>query len=135
VKKSLRIQVSNDIKAAKKLWLPWWAVLAIMVIIVPIFPLFDHFGKLNMALPLFNCVSVFCLLIYLKWDLRRQPLFWAVIVLLVALHAALIWYIPWTSRWTPAVAIAVISSIDFCFMLWVLAVVELLLHRQAMTKS
>ena len=102
---------------------------------LPVIWLCDHFGRLSMSLPLLNCIGVFGLLIYLKWDLRRQPLFWAVIVLLVALHAVLTWYIPWTSRWVPAVAIAGISSIDFCFMLWILAAVEIVLGDQATVKS
>lgn len=125
----------NDIKAARKLWLPWWAVLTLMVIMAPIFPILDHFGKLNMALPLISCVTVLALLIYIKWGLRRQPLFWTMILLLALVHAVLIWYIPWTSRWVPALVTAGISSLDFYLMLWILVAIEMRLHERVTAKS
>jgi len=96
---------------------------------------FDRYGKLNMTLPVLNCAFVFGLLIYLKWDRRRQPLFWATVGVLVAVHALLIWYIPWTSNWVPAAAVATISSVDFCAMLWVLAVVEIFVGGQSTAKA
>jgi hypothetical protein len=135
MKRTISSQVRADIKAAKKIWLPWRVLLPLMVACIPVFMLFDHYGKLNMALPVLNCAGVFGLLIYLKWALRRQPLFWATVAVLVAVHILLIWYIPWTSKWVPAVAIAGISSIDFCLMLLALAAVETLLASQSTAES
>jgi hypothetical protein len=117
----------SDLKVAKSIWLPWPALLVLGVLCLAIVLVCDHFGRLEMSLPLYNCILVFGLLFYLKWGLRRHPLFWGVMAVLAMLHAFLIWYIPWTSQWVPALAIASISSIDFCFMLWVLAATEILL--------
>ena len=128
-------QFRNDLKTAKKIWLPWRLLLPLGVVFLGIIIVCDHFGRLNMSLPLINCLSVFGLLIYLKWGLRRRPLFWGIVSVLAVLHALLLWYIPRTSNWVPAVAIAGISSIDFCFMLWVLAAVEILLEGEEAAES
>ena len=135
MKRSVSRQVRTDIKAAKKIWLPWRVLLPSIVGCILVFMLFDHYGKLNMALPVLNCAAVFGLLIYLKWTLRRQPLFWATVAMLLAVHILLIWYIPWTLKWVPAVAIAGISSVDFCLMLWALAAVETLLASKSTVES
>ena len=86
-------------------------------------------------MPLLMSIALFSLFIYLKWGLRRQPLFWFVIAALGALHASLLWYIPWTSKWVPAAATAGVASIDLCLMLWILAAVEVLLGDRATAKN
>jgi len=128
-------QFRNDLKVARKLWLPWRLLLPLGVLFLAIIVVCDYFGRLNMSLPLINCLGVFGLLIYLKWELRGQPLFWGIVFVLAALHALLVWCIPWTSNWVPAAAIAGINSIDFCFMLWVLAAVEILLEGEEAAES
>jgi hypothetical protein len=129
-RRCIRMQVKTDIKAAKKLRLRWWAILALMACCIPVFVVFDHFDRLNMALPVLDCAGVLGLFIYLKWHLRRQVLFWTTMSLLAGLHALLIWYIPWTDKWVPAAAIAGIMSIDLCAMIWILAAIETLLGGQ-----
>ena len=120
---SISSEVKEDIKAARKLRLPWWGVLAWMAFCLPVIVLSDHFGRLNMSLPLLNCIGVFGFLIYLKADLREQTWFWLTLGFLVIIHAILIWYIPWTAKWVPALAIAVISTVDFGLMLWIIAAI------------
>jgi hypothetical protein len=117
----IRTEVREEIKAARRLWLPRWAVITLIVLSIPYSVLFDHFGGLNIALPLFVCLAAFGLVIYIRWDLRRRPWFWTTIAVLAGLHALLIWSIPWTSKWVPAAAFAGLSSLDFVLMLWVLA--------------
>lgn len=46
---------------------------------------------------------------------------------LAALHIPLVLFVPWTSRWVPAFAIAVIDSADFCVMIWIISIVEKLM--------
>ena len=133
--RSVSTQVRSDLKAARKLWLPWQLLLPLMALSFGACVVLDHYGMLNMTLPVLNCGFFFGLLIYLKWGLRGQPLFWATIAALAAIHAMLIWCIPWTSDWVPAAAIAVISSIDFAAMLWTLAAVEVLVGGQLRGKT
>jgi hypothetical protein len=131
MKHSIGNQFRNDVKAARKIWLPWRVLLPYAVLCLAVIIVCDRFGRLSMALPLLNCIAVFGLLIYLKWPLRRQPLFWTIVGVFAALHALLLWYLPWTSNWVPAAAIAGISSVDFCLMLWILIGVEALISREA----
>jgi hypothetical protein len=125
---SLGAKVRNDIKAAQKLRLPWWGVLSWMAFCLPVVWLCDHFGRLNMALPILNCIAVLCLLVVLRWKLRRHVWFRIAMPLIGALHALLIWYVPWTTKWVPALAIAAIDSADFCLILWVLSAVGRLME-------
>src|SRR6266700_7473154 len=102
--------IKNEIKAAKKIWLPWWAVLCLIFGGMPIPWLFDHFGRLDLMLPTWNSIAVLGLAIAVKWKLRRQVWFWITIAILAALHVPLILFVPWTTRWVPALAIALIDS-------------------------
>ena len=43
--------------------------------------------------------------------------------ILAALHVPLVLYVPWTTKWVPALAIAAIDSADFCVILAILSVV------------
>lgn len=124
-------QATNDIKAARKIWLPWRVLLPWMLFSLVVIVACDHFGKENMSVPLLTTIAMFGFFIYLKWRLRRQLLFWSTIAVLAAAHALLIWYIPWTSKWVPAAATAGVASIDLCLMLWVLAAVEVLVGGHA----
>ena len=131
MKNPIVTQATNDIKAARKIWLPWRVLLPWMVFSLVVILVCDHFGRMNISMPLLMSIGLFGFFIYLKWGLRRQPLFWTTIVGLATLHALLIWYVPWTSSRVPAAAVAGIASVDLCLMLWVLAAVEVLLRNQA----
>jgi hypothetical protein len=116
--------VKNDIKAAKKMpRLPWWGVLCIIIGGLPVVWLFDHFGRLNLFLPTFNSIAVLGLMLALKRKLWRHAWFWGTVAILAALHVPLILYVPWTTKWIPALAIAAIDSGDLIVMLAILAAV------------
>jgi hypothetical protein len=120
---SIASDVKSDIKAAKKMRLPWWGVLCIIIGGLPVVWLFDHFGELSLFLPIFNCVAVLGLMFVLKWRLRRHAWFWITMTVIMALHVPLILFVPWGTRWVPALAIAAIDSLDFCLILWILSFV------------
>ena len=128
-------QVSNDIKAARKIWLPWRVLLPWGIFCLAVIAICDHFGRLSMSMPLLMMIAVFGFFIYLKWELRRQPLFWSVIALLAVLHIGLVWSIPWSSDRVPTGALAGGGSIDLCLMFLLLAAVEVLLKGQATAKK
>jgi len=115
--------IKGDIKAAKKMRLPWWAVLCLLVFGMPLPWLFDHFGRLNLMLPIWNTVAVLGFVLALKWKLRWHAWFWGTMTILAALHVPLILFVPWGNRWIPALAIAAIDSADLILMLAILSVV------------
>jgi hypothetical protein len=131
---SLANDVKSDIKSAKKLCLPWWGVLCIIIGALPIYWLFDHFGRLNIALPILNVIAVLAFMLALKRKLWPHAWFWITMTVIAALHVPLILFIPWGTRWVPALAIAAIDSVDFCLILWILSVVGKLMGGQKATE-
>jgi hypothetical protein len=120
---STPLDVSNDIRAAKTIRLPWWGVLCIIVGSLPVYWLFDHFGRLSIALPVLNFILVVCFILFVKRRLLRRAWFWITMAVIVAVHVPLFMLVPWTTKWIPALLIAVIDSADFCLMLWIISAV------------
>jgi len=54
---------------------------------------------------------------------------------IAGLHLALLLFIPWTTKWVPAIAIGAIDSVDFCIALWILAVVGKLVQRSKASET
>jgi hypothetical protein len=116
--------VRGEIKAAKKLRMPGWVVVCLMIGTLLCIWLFDSFGKLDFVLPTMNTILVLGFLLVLKQKLWRLGWFWWTMAVIAALHVPLILFVPWTSRWVPALAIAAIDSLDFCLVIGILAVVR-----------
>jgi len=117
---SLASDVKNALTSAKRLRLPWWGVLCIIIGALPVYWLFDHFGRLNIALPILNVIAVLAFVLALMQKLRPHAWFWITMTVIAALHVPLILFIPWGARWVPALGIAAIDSLDFCLILWIL---------------
>ena len=82
-------------------------------------------GRLDdLGLPVLNSIVVICYAIAVKRKLARYVWFWITMAVLAALHIPLILFVPWTTRWVPALAIAVIDSVDFILILAILAVIR-----------
>jgi hypothetical protein len=116
------IDLKNDIKAAKKIRLPGWLILCMIIGTAFSAEFFDHFGRVDLVLPIVNSIGVLGLLVALKWKLRRHAWFWITMSIIAALHVPLILFVPWTTKWVPALAIAAIDSVDFYVILAILSV-------------
>jgi len=117
-------EIKGDIRAAKKIRLPWWALLCLGIGSFLAAWLFDHLGKFNLVLPTLNCIFVLGFTVAVKRKLKRHAWFWGTMAILVALHVPLVLFVPWTTKWVPALLIAAIDSADLIVMLAILAVVE-----------
>jgi hypothetical protein len=115
--------VNEGIQAAKKIRLPKWALLCIGLVAFLLYFVFYYFGRLDLDLPILNFIAVICFILFVKRKLRRYAWFWITMVAIVAAHVPLFMFVPWTTRWIPALMIAVIDSADFCLMLWVISAV------------
>jgi len=120
---SLTKTVRGEIKAAKKLRMPGWAVVCVIIVSFLCAQLFDRLGKINLVLPILNSIGVLGFMLVFKRKLWRHTWFWWTMAVIAGLHVSLILLVPWTTRWFPALAIAAIDSMDFCLILWILAVV------------
>jgi hypothetical protein len=115
--------IKNDIKEARKIRLPWWGVLLWMTACALIVWLLVDQGRFELALPTLNSIAVIGFTVAIKRQLGRRVWFWITMAILAALHVPLVLLFPWTTRWIPAFAIALIDSVDLIVMLTILAVV------------
>jgi hypothetical protein len=132
---SLTKDVGSEIKAAKKLRWRWWGVLCGIIGSYLCAWLFDNFGKLELVLPILNSIGVLGFMLVLKRKLWPRPWFWITMTIIAALHVPLILFVPWTTRWVPAMVIAFIASADFCLILWILAVVGKFMGKPKTTEG
>jgi hypothetical protein len=84
---------------------------------------FVSIGRFDLARPTFVSAAMVCLAIAMRWTLRSHGWFWITIIILASLHLPLILFIPWTTKWIPAVLIAPIGIADLHAMLWAISVV------------
>jgi hypothetical protein len=122
-------ELKSEIQEAKKLHLSWRTRLYIFIIGAPTTFLFALYGRLDLALPLMVIIGVLGLVILFKWKLRRHAWFWIAMLVIAALHVPLILFVPWTTRWVPALAITVIASADFCLILWIISIIGKVVER------
>jgi hypothetical protein len=113
----------------KKIRLPWWGVLCIVAGGLPLLFLFDHFGKLALARPVLDSAAMVSIAIAMRWRLRRHVWFWITMTALAALHVPLILFVPWTTKWVPAIVIIPIGIADLYAMLAILSVVGKFVER------
>ncbi len=125
---SLAEEIRSDVRAAKRIRLRWWAVLCLIAASGLISWLLDQLGKFEIALPAMNSVLVLAFVIAIKWDLRQQAWFWSTMAIIAALHAPLILFVPWTTRWVPGLVMGAIDSADVIAIFAILSVVRRLME-------
>jgi hypothetical protein len=116
--------IKKDIQAARQVRLPWWGVLCWMagcaLLVWPLVKL----RRLDLALPILNCVAVLGFAIALKRKLSRHMWFWITMSVIAVLHVPLIMFVPWTTMWVPAIAIAAIDSADLIAIITLVSVIQ-----------
>ncbi len=107
----------------KPLALGWKGVLAVIGGTVLIGLLFLHLGRFDLARPAIFSIAMTAIAVALKWELRQRVWFWITMTVIVALHVLLILFVPWTTKWVPAIVIIPIGIADLYAMLAILSVV------------
>jgi hypothetical protein len=118
---ALAKDIKRDIRAAKKIRLPWWALVCVGIGALFVSWLFDVLGRLELAVPAMATAGVLAFALYVKRNLIHRGWFWGTIAIVAAFHVALVSLVPWTTRWVPAVKIAAIGSADLILILALLA--------------
>ncbi len=119
----------------RKLRLPWWGVLCVILGALAVLIFFDHFGRLALARPTMISAAMVIIAIAMRWKLKRHMWFWITMIVLAALHVPLILFVPWTTKWIPALAIIPIGIADLYLMLWVLSVAGKFMGEQKTTEK
>jgi hypothetical protein len=82
-----------------------------------------NFGKFDLARPMLCSTGVLVAVIAMRWKLRRNVWFWMTMAVIAALHVPLILFVPWTTKWAPAIVIIPVGIADLYLMLAILSVV------------
>jgi|GEM_PF-664927 hypothetical protein len=107
----------------KQMRLSWKGGLCVFFGTILLALLLVSVGRFDLARPIMVSVAMIGLAITMRWKLRTHGWFWITIFILGALHLPLILFVPWTTKWIPAVLIAPIGIADLYVMLWAISVV------------
>ncbi|WP_446743085.1 hypothetical protein [Silvibacterium acidisoli] len=109
--------MQNELADEKQLKLPWWGVLCVIFGAMPLFFLFHYFGKASLGRPALYSTAMICIAVAMRWRLRREVWFWATVAAITVLHVLLVLFVPWGTKWVPAIIITPIAIADLYLML------------------
>jgi hypothetical protein len=101
------------------------------VILLPVYFLVRHIGGSDMALTADLCLATVMVAVGICWDLRKHVWFWAVAVLMLALHIPLILMLHWPHHWIPGVALTPIGLLDLLIMVGIIRFVQKFIMKEA----
>ncbi len=88
--------------------------LKIGAVLIPVFLLFVFFGNADMGLAVVIVLGVILLAIKLHWKLRKHVWFWAIIVIVLALHVPIFRTVRWPQGSAPTLAYTMpFGTLDF----------------------
>jgi len=88
-----------------------------------------------MSLPVIGSAIALVFVLYVKRRLWRKWWLWLTVALLGLIHALMIWVLPWSEAWHPAIIGGAIISVDVCLIFWILATVEALVEGRTTADS
>lgn len=99
----------------------------IVALLLPVYLLFYFLGEEEMGRSVSIVLGMMMIAIRVRWDLRKRFWFWAIIVLLLLLHASLLFLVRWPQGfhgWLPAVGTLPIGLADVLIILGAVRFVE-----------
>jgi hypothetical protein len=116
----------NDNEEQKKKRTDYTGVI-IGAVLLPVLLLFIHLGKQDMGRSVCIVLGMIMLAVRVRWDLRKHMWFWAVIVVVLALHVPLFFIVQWPrglNGWLPAIGSLPIGVADCLIILGAIRLVE-----------
>jgi hypothetical protein len=96
---------------------------------VPVYILFASLGRQDLALSACVVSIPISLAVRIHWDLRKRIWFWAVMAIILALHASVIIHFQWPRRWLPGMALLPVALADFLITMGVIRVAQMLTEK------
>jgi len=99
----------------------------IAAILAPVYLIFYLLGQEELGRSVFIVLGMTMLAIRVRWDLRKRFWFWAVVVLVLALHVPLLFLVRWPQGyhgWLPAIGTLPIGLADVLIILGAVRFVE-----------
>lgn len=100
-----------------------WSI-AVVIITSPLCLIFIYFGEPGRGRAAWLFLGVLLVAIKVRWELRRYAWFWGTIALIGMAETLMVMFVPWTSKWIPAVVMLPFCIIDGLSVLWVFQTVE-----------
>lgn len=104
----------------------------IAAILTPIFLIFYFLNMEELGRSVFIVLGMTMIAIRVRWDLRKRIWFWAIIVILLALHLPLLFLFRWPNGfhgWLPAVGTLPIGLADLLIILGAVHLAEKLIVK------
>lgn len=106
--------------------------LKIVAILAPVFFLFVFLGNADMGLAACIVLGMIMLAIKIRWNLRKHLWFWAIIVLILALHVPLVFMVRWPQGNVPTLFYTMpIGIADFLIILGAVGLAEKLFSKNS----
>lgn len=129
-RKMRRSHLFDKVNEARRIpRLRWRGILVMFACTIPLVALFDHFGVLDLFMPVFGTVMVLFFTLRCHWELKRRPWFWATVAGWTALHAWMIARVRWPDKWVPARAWEGWMTLDLIALFVIIALIEKFLHE------
>jgi hypothetical protein len=110
--------------------------LKIGAILAPVLLVLIYLGKADMGLTAFIVLGMMVFAIKLRWRLRKHAWFWATIVLILALHVPLFYFVRWPDSKVPTIAYSLpIGIADFLIIMGALGLAEKFFLKDSTSKS
>ena len=117
----------NDNQAPDPFTRKW--LLVVILCIVPLFFLFAVLGNPGRGRAAAICGGVGMTAIRACWNLRKYVWFWIALAVMVALHVALVLFIPWGDKSYPGYALLPVAALDYGIVYGSFKLVEKVLMR------
>jgi hypothetical protein len=108
----------------KKQLTTWLWSVAVAALTSPLFFLFDSVGKSGTGRAAWLSAIAILLAMKVRWELRKYVWFWLTMACIVGANIPLVLFVPWTSRWIPAVGLLPIVIADIAGIFGCLHLVE-----------
>jgi hypothetical protein len=110
--------------------------LKIVGILAPVFFLITFLSNADMGLAACIVLGMVMLAIKIRWHLRKHLWFWAIIVLILALHVPLVFMVRWPQGHAPTLFYTMPLGIaDFLIILWTVGVAERFFSKSSSSKD
>lgn len=115
----------DEEKAERKKQLTNWVwAISVAALTSPLFFLFNSVGESGNGRAAWLSAMTILIAMKVRWELRKYLWFWLTMARVVGAHIPLVLWVPWTSRWIPAVGLLPIVVADIAIIFGVLRLVE-----------
>jgi hypothetical protein len=121
-------------REAKRMW-TFWDFMLLALCVFPLLPLFDHLGKGASGPPAAFSAAIIFVTVKWRWDLSDKLWFRLMVLMIVAAHIPLIFFIPWSTRRIPGLVTGPVWMVDALCILALINWAEKLFDREAKSPS